>query len=547
MQGYLKKKSNNPLKKWQTRYFDLNRHILTYYETAPSPDEKQEPKGEFNMKAMRSLGMDPGNKLVIVLNLETWDNNSLECRTLHIKCPDNNFYQAWLSCFVVFVSQDFKRCMIPTTFAGPVWILIDYLSRPDIARTEGLFRIPGEKSTTDSLRNKFIIRHIALTPTNHAIKLSQYPITALSSVLKCLIDRMPHTLLTERFYEDFIALYHNSRVQNRLSKIRALLLRLPCQSIAYIQHLCLCLNRVSKTPGNKMDAKTLGILFGTMFASRLKSPLESMHDYQPLQHLLEDLVLHYEELFVHDPPKFEPVVPKLQLVLTNNWCIPKSVSSPRNIKMQKNTLEKFISRLKWRRKKKNNAFICGISTSFTRTWGAQSQIILPHREIKLPELSFDESSTSDIVGKGGDTQKPVYNKAKTEVQSTSVTSSASEVIRRPSEYSYKRHSSYIPTHSSVYNLDSAEMKRSEPKKKIPMSSSVENSRNNFGSDIHLDCIPISHLVTPVNRYALGIPRKTDDDDSSAFLGEALSLDELKLDCTESRKSVESSKSKIIYL
>jgi len=545
MQGYLKKKTNNPLKKWQTRYFDLNRHVLTYYEAAPSPDEKQEPKGEFNMKAMKSIGMDPGNKLVIVLNLETWDNNSLECRTLHIKCPDNNFYQAWLSCFVVFVSQDFKRCMIPTTFAGPMWILIDYLSHPDIARTEGLFRIPGEKSTTDSLRNKFTIRRIALTPTNHAIQLSQYPITALSSVLKCLIDRMPHTLLTERFYDDFISLYPNSNVKNRLSNIRALLLRLPCQSIAYIQHLCFCLNRVSKTPGNKMDARTLGILFGTMFVSRLKSPMESMQDYQPLQHLLEDLVVYYEELFVVDPPKFEPVVPKLQLVLTNNWCIPKSVSSPRNHKMQKNTLEKFISRLKWRRKKKDKAFICGISTSFTRTWGAQSQIILPNAELKLPELSFDESSTSEIVGKGN-AQKPVYNKSKTaEVPRPSVTSSASEEIRRPVRN--KRHSSYIPTHTSVYNLDSAEMKISQPKKKIPMSSSAENSRNNFGSDIHLDCIPISHLVTPVNRYALGIPRKTDDDDSSAFLGEALSLDELKLDCTESRKSVESSKSKIIYL
>jgi len=541
MQGYLKKKSNNPLKKWQTRYFDLNRHILTYYEAAPSQEEKQKPKGEFNMKDMKSLGMDPGNKLVIVLNLETWDKNSLEYRTLYIKCPDNNFYQAWLSCFVVFVSQDFKRCMIPTTMAGPMWILIDYLGHPSVAGTEGLFRIPGEKTATDSLRNKFTVRHIALTPTNNAIKLSQYPITALSSVLKCLIDRMPHTLLTERFYEDFISLYHNSRVKNRLSKIRALLLKLPCQSIAYIQHLCLCLNRVSKTPGNKMDAKTLGILFGTMFVSRLKSPMESMQDYYPLQHLVEDLVLHYDELFEHDPPEFEPVVPRLQLVLTNNWCVPKSVSSPLNIKIRKNALEKFISKIKWRRKGNDNAFRSGIGKSFTHTWGAQSQIILPNAEIKLPQLAFDESSTTEIVGKG-DTLKPAHSKTRTELPSASATSSASEVIRRPVECSIKRHSSYVPHNTNVYNLNSAEMKRLEPKKR-PYSSSLENSRNNFGSDIHLDCIPVSHLVTPVNRYALGIPLKTDDDDSSAFLGETLSLDELKIDGTESRRS----ESKIIYL
>merc|ERR1719334_1157171 len=60
---------------------------------------------------MKSLGIDPGNKLVIVLNLESSDHNSADSRALQIKCPDNNFYQAWLSCFVVFVSNDDNRCM----------------------------------------------------------------------------------------------------------------------------------------------------------------------------------------------------------------------------------------------------------------------------------------------------------------------------------------------------------------------------------------------------------------------------------------------------
>jgi hypothetical protein len=318
MQGYLKKKSNNPLKKWQTRYFDLNRHILTYYETAPSPDEKQEPKGMFNMNDMKSLGIDPGSKLVIVLNLESSDQNSIYSRVLHIKCPDNNFYQSWLSCFIVFVANDKERCMIPTTFAGPMWILMDWLGNPEIAKTEGLFRIPGEKHTIDSLRKKFTIRHIALTPTNHAINLAQYPITALSSVLKGLIDRMPHTLLTEQLYEEFINLYIDSRVKNRISKVKALLERLPRQSILYTQHLCLCLNRISKTRGNKMDAKTLGILFGAMFVSRRKSPVESVQDFKPLQYLLQDLIINYTDVFEHAPAVFMPVVPKLQVVLTHN-------------------------------------------------------------------------------------------------------------------------------------------------------------------------------------------------------------------------------------
>jgi len=235
MQGYLKKKSKNPLKKWQTRYFDLNRHTLTYYETAPSPDEKQAPKGGFNMNHLKSLGIDPGNKLVIVLNLE---DKSVEWRELHIKCANKYIYKAWLSCFVVFVANDLIRCMIPTTFAGPMWILMNYLGQQKIARTEGLFQIQGEKNTTDLLIKKFMIRDIAITPTNHSMKLNKYPITALGSLLKYLIDRMPHTLLTEEFYEDFINLYIGSTCKNRLPKIKALLQRLPHQSIAYLQHFC---------------------------------------------------------------------------------------------------------------------------------------------------------------------------------------------------------------------------------------------------------------------------------------------------------------------
>jgi len=533
MEGYLKKKSHGPIKKWQTRYFELNRHILTYYDDAPSNEAKQEPKGEFNMRDMKSLGIDPGNQLVIVLNLETSDEDFADSRALHIRCPDNKFYQAWLSCFVVFVANDRNRCMIPTAFAGPIWILIEYLGQPWIARTEGLFRIPGEKSTTDSLRQKLTVRHAALIPTKHRIDLAQYPITALTSVLKCLIDRMPNTLLTENLYEDFISLYLDSQVKNRLSKVKALLERLPSQSLKYIHHLCLCLNRVSQTKENKMDEKTLAILFGAMFVSRKKTPLESVRDFKPLQNLLEDLILNHVNIFIHSPPVFETVVPKLQLVLTNVGPLSHSVSAPMNHASRKNTFEKFFSGIKeMGSKKTDTALANNIKRLQDTDWRSNAEIVLPNVGEDLPYFTVDESS--EVLRKL--IQPEFENNSKLQATSTV------DVAGR----SRKSHSDYGPKRSSIFNLDSCEVNIPKPYKKrlYRKSRSIENSRDGLSSTISQ---PVRKFSTPVFRYNPKHISTAHDDYNSTLVGGKFDLDDSKLYNNESRPKVNCRRSSSIYL
>jgi len=526
MEGYLKKKSHGPIKKWQTRYFELNRHILTYWDDAPSKEAKEEPKGEFNMRDMKSLGIDPGNQLVIVLNLESSDEDAADSRALHIRCPDSKFYQAWLSCFVVFVANDLKRCMIPTAFAGPIWILIEYLGQPWIARTVGLFRIPGEKSAADSLRQKFTVRHAALNPTKHTIDLAQYPITALTSVLKCLIDRMPNTLLTENLYEDFISLYLDSQVKNRLFKVKVLLQRLPSQSQKYIHHLCLCLNRVSQTKENKMDEKTLSILFSAMFVSRRKTPLESVRDFKPLQNLLEDLILNHVDIFIHNPPVFEPIVPKLQLVLTNTGPVSHSVSDPMNYERRKSTFEKFFSGIKHIGSKKMDTTLTNSIKSLQDTdWGTNAEIVIPYDGDDLPDFTFDESSEvlRNII-------RPEFeNESKLQATSTA------DVVGRSG-----------PKRSNTFNLDSYEVNAPKPYKKriYRKSRSVENSSDGLSSTISQ---PVTKFSTPVYRYTPKHFRTADDDCSSTLVGEKFDFGDSKLFNNESRPKAECRRSSSIYL
>merc|ERR1719233_910938 len=266
------------------------------------------------MRDLLSINIDPKCQLVLVLGLKS---SKAEPKELRLRCPNNESYSSWLSCFVVFLPEPIKAgCVVPTVFARPIWELITYLARPEIAATEGIFRIPGEKAETDSLIGKILLRssYISLSEVNRV--LSKYQTTTLASVLKRLIDKMPHTLLSERMYYEFINLYKSEQNEKRLLQVRDLLRKLPQQSAMFLHHICLTLHRISQTIGNKMDAKSLSRLFGPMFVSRSKSAVEIFGDYEFLIQLFEDLIGNWDHIFPKTRPIFTKHVPRVEIALS---------------------------------------------------------------------------------------------------------------------------------------------------------------------------------------------------------------------------------------
>jgi len=395
MQGYLRKKCQNPLKKWQTRYFDLNRNILCYYEKSPADDAKQEPKEEFDLFQLSSIGVDLDNHLVIVLKF-MGDVSGPDGRTLSIKCPNTVFYTAWLSYFVVFDSRDLKSRIIPTAFAQPIWTFISYLGKPEIANTEGIFRIQGDKELTDSMMRKLLFRN----PAMDSFDISKYPTVITASVLKRLLDKLPHTLLTEKSYEEFVGLFSGGPVDNRTQKLKEILDSLPGQNVAYLHHLSKCLNTISNAHDNKMDASSLGILFGPMFVSREKDLIKAIGDFGPLQKLWEELITNCEELFPKTWTDFVLVVPKLQDALSLHPAANLEYSGTR-----KKSFDKFVPRFPHKRSRNklrsqivfNNASITkvndrkersGSATRNRRSLSTSTHILLPRGQ-----GGFDNSTT----------------------------------------------------------------------------------------------------------------------------------------------------------
>jgi len=396
MQGYLKKKCQNLIKKWQLRYFDLNRNILCYYEKSPADDAKQMPKEEFNLFQLSSIGVDLNNQLVIVLNF-MGDGSGPDSKTLSIKCPDIVFYTAWLSYFVVFDSRDLKARIIPTAFAQPIWTFISYLGKPEKANTEGIFRVQGDKALTDSMMRKLLFRD----PAMESFDISSYPTVVTASVLKRLLDKLPHTLLTEKAYEQFIELFSGGPVDDRNQKLKDILHSLPGQNVAYLHHLSKCLNIISKAPDNKMDARSLGILFGPMFVSREKDLIKGMGDYPPLQKLWAELITNCEEIFPETWTDFILVVPKLQDALSLNPAVNIEYEGSR-----KKSFDKFVPRFPHKRSRNklrsqivfNNSSIAKLnehkerSGSATRNRRSLSTTVNPKHLRRRGEGSFDIST-----------------------------------------------------------------------------------------------------------------------------------------------------------
>jgi len=310
MEGYLKKMSSKLVKKWQKRWFSLDRSVLTYHEKSPQEEEgKQGPGSELMMRDLLSINIDPKCQLVLVLRIKSSKAGPKELR---LRCPDKDSYSSWLSCFAVFLPEPTRAgCVIPTVFARPIWELTTYLTRSETAATDGIFRTTGVKADIDSVIAKILLGRSQMNSI-----LSKYQTKSLASVLKRLIDKMPHTLLSERIYNEFIRLYKSEHNEETHRQVRKLLRKLPQQSALFLHHICLTLKHISDTIGNRMNAKNLSTLFGPMFVSRGKSAEESLVDYEFLIQLFEDLIENCDYIFPQTRPEFAKFVPRLEIALS---------------------------------------------------------------------------------------------------------------------------------------------------------------------------------------------------------------------------------------
>jgi hypothetical protein len=209
------------------------------------------------------------------------------------------------------------------------------------------------------------------------------------------------------------------------------------------------------------------------------------------------------------------------------------VSAPLNINGRESNFEKFISRIKWKRRKaRNHAFVRSTKTFQNKSWCAPTDIIVPH----INEL--DESSTSELIDKSNGQGSMSHKFVQSNV---SISSSITDVVRISPEIPSKRHSSYISHHCDIFNLKSVKMEglKTKKNKMCPKSLSVENGGDGLLSPIPLGSTPISNLMTPVNRHAVNyIQNPAGDGDNRAYAGESLSLNDFKLDDTESRLETE---------
>lgn len=294
MEGIVEQRFGSIIRKWKPRYLVMNRDVLQSFGVNPEggPDI-HDLKAEIFLPELFEMESQPNYGLNVV-----FEDGSLWI----LRFTDTVEYQCWLSCFVVFHADSLD--FVPSTHLEGIWTSFEYIQQ-NAWKVEGIFRVPGLKGETLKL-TKNLIR--AGTIGGQPVKLEGVDIPTLCSASKMLIDKLPATLLTEHLYEKFVAVDKEDS-----HKLANLVYQLPPQNQNLLQHILFTLTKIAdETELTKMNAENLGILFGTMFVSRMKSVQDYVLDIQDLQQLISSLITFYDIIFKDTEPFFPLYVPKLQ-------------------------------------------------------------------------------------------------------------------------------------------------------------------------------------------------------------------------------------------
>ncbi|EGC39687.1 hypothetical protein DICPUDRAFT_147510 [Dictyostelium purpureum] len=142
--------------------------------------------------------------------------------------------------------------------ALPVLLIkcIDFLSKEEALKTEGLFRVAGNSSDVEDL-TKSILSYGSDIPENCCVHV-------VSNMLKKFLRQLTTPVFTFKHYNDFIqALKSNSNDQERIESIKKILKLLPINNQILIKELMGFLVKVTEYSNvNMMHSYNLGVMLG---------------------------------------------------------------------------------------------------------------------------------------------------------------------------------------------------------------------------------------------------------------------------------------------
>ena len=201
-------------------------------------------------------------------------------------------------------------------FPIPIYRCIDYLENNDGVNTEGLFRINGDQ--TEMNRIKEVIdsgQDIQIEKFTRAVHVA-------GGLIKLYLRDLPNSLIPKEFYSQFLELGKESRdTQIDLGKVRKAIMSLPDDNKNTLCYLIRYLFKVQKnSKQNQMTTSNLCVCFvPALFRSPENDLTKEMSDNAELRGILEVIIDHFDDIFEnidqenaklgYHPPAYPSIIP----------------------------------------------------------------------------------------------------------------------------------------------------------------------------------------------------------------------------------------------
>jgi hypothetical protein len=185
MEGYLEKKSANPLKGFQRRWFRREGHELKYF-TEPGD---REPQGIVNLLDVEKVGPIADDKSSRRFDMMT------KKRVWKLKADSQEDRDSWLECLVVWVHPKHvcDSVSIPRNTFNALLASINYCMDHG-TEVEGLFRIPGSVAVVNDIVRLLHV-HEEHFFEKSLIK-NGFSVHDVASAIKKMIRELPEPILT---------------------------------------------------------------------------------------------------------------------------------------------------------------------------------------------------------------------------------------------------------------------------------------------------------------------------------------------------------------
>ncbi|XP_050397345.1 rho GTPase-activating protein 19 [Patella vulgata] len=252
-------------------------------------------------------------------------------------------------------STPFSKKKEKTLFGSPItqgniaqiYQLIEFLSRPENIRKEGIFRKCGNCN-----RQKLLKEWLIQGSSNLGLDDGTFSAHDSAVVLKNYLQDLPEPLLTEKHFQCYrqildMGKYLRSDKEKQIAKekqvkaIQVLILMLPRENALLLECVLDLLHRVSKVSENMMTANSLGTIFAPhLLCSRKMTALEL--------HALSGCCTQITTLMIENAPQLFKIPQELAIDVSNFW---KQMEDPASVmKTNSEKLENFS-----KSKQKNNS------------------------------------------------------------------------------------------------------------------------------------------------------------------------------------------------